>query len=135
MSEFRIASSGGDLSAAGALLSAILAGYDKHYEPEWSFKPQSSFDDLPTGGRLALGYPVVTWKWGALRFQQRQLLKAFCTGLSTSVKIKTATNETSAGVRTFASYTAWMNWTPQQELIGINYVEQVTIIFTHCVVI
>jgi hypothetical protein len=130
MSEFRIATTSGGLASANSLLSTILAGYDKHYEPEYSFKPQSSFIDVPNGGRRAMGKPVAIWKWAGLRFEQRQLLRAFCTGLSTLVYIKTATNETSSGTRTFTRYSAWMNWNPQTELIGVNYVEQVEIIFT-----
>jgi hypothetical protein len=133
MSEFRIATTSGGLAASGALLSTILAGYDKHYEPQWSFIPQSAFYDNYIGGRFSEGYPLVTWKWGALRFEQRQLLRAFCTGLSTTVFIKTVTNETISGVRQFASYEAVMNWRNDNELIGINYVEQVEIMFTHCV--
>ena len=133
MSDFRIGEIINANPASWSVLSALLGGQDKNYEPEWTFAPQASFVDLPTGGRLASAFGVATWRWGGLRFTQRQLLRAFCTGLSTAVYIRTATNETSTGVQVFDDFSCIMNWTAQSELIGINYVEQVEIIFTHLV--
>jgi len=134
---FRIGMTAGALGGDSSKISTILDGYDKDPEPEWTFSNQYSFEDMPNGGRFAQGKPVATWRWGGLRFEQRQLLRAYCPNgvLSYPLYIRTATNETVAGVRTYNNYSCIMRWTHERELIDLNAVLQVLIVFTHLEVV
>jgi hypothetical protein len=109
----------------------LLAGEDKNYEPEWTYRPQARAVLKGNGEQLAVGAPVATWRWGGLRFAQRELLRAFIIGLSEQVYIRTATNETLAGAQVFDDYLCNAHWTAGSELTGVNYVEQVVIEFTN----
>lgn len=100
---------------------------------EWEYQPYAEAVELASGNVRGLGLPVVTWKFRALRPEQRENLKDFCSALSADVYIQTPTNETAAGVRTWKKYQAIMKWTTTYELVGVDYVEDIVLRFAHCV--
>jgi len=115
------------------LLSAVSGDITVDRALEWEFQPYAEPVDLASGHVRGLGLPVVTWKFKALRPEQRENLKDFCSGLSANVYIQTPTNETAAGVRTWKKYQAIMKWMTSFEIVGVNHVEQVTLQFMQCV--
>jgi hypothetical protein len=81
------------------------------------------------------GFPVVRWKFDALRVEQRENLRDFVPDVTTEVYIRTPTNETVAGVRQWIDYLCLATWPQRAEIIsdGVDRVDQVEIIFEHCV--
>ena len=102
---------------------------------EWEFQPYAEYETLGNGQTMGQGYPVITWTFKALRPDQRENLRDFCTGMSTTVYIRTPTNETTAGAKIWDDFLCILHWTTRAELVGVNYIEQVVLTFTHCVAI
>lgn len=102
---------------------------------EWSFNPYSKYIKLHDGKIRGVGAPIAVWSFKALRPEQRENLRDFCTGISADVYIRTPTNDTVAGVRQWGNFQAIMNWMTRSELVGINYVEIIEITFTMLVVL
>ena len=100
---------------------------------EWTFEGSSSYVTLASGKTRGLGYPIAKWTFKALRPEQRENIRDFCTGLSADVYIRTPTNETSTGTRVWDDYQAIMNWMNRSELIGVNYVEEIEITFSNLI--
>lgn len=121
-------------TSVSTLLSNVSGDITVDRALEWEFQPYAKAVTLGDGTKFGVGYPIVSWKFGALRPEQRENLKDFCATLSGEVYIRTPTNETSAGARVWKDYRAIMKWTEGYELVGVNYVEEVHIQFTHCVV-
>jgi len=99
---------------------------------DWEFQPYATYQTLGDGLRKGRGSPVGRWKFGALRPEQRENVRDFCTGLSAEVYIRTPTNETASEVRVWRDYLATMHWTPNEEIVGVNAVEEIEIMFTNC---
>lgn len=114
------------------LLSSVSGDITLDRALEWEFQPYASSVTLGDGTKFGVGFPIVSWKFRALRPEQRENLKDFCAALSGDVYIRTPTNETSAGVRVWDDFQAKMKWTDGYEIIGIEAVEEVVIQFTHC---
>lgn len=102
---------------------------------EWEYQPYSRSVILGDGTQRGLGYPRVRWLFKGLRPEQRENLKDFCASLSAEVYIRTPTNETAAGVRTWDDFSGILQWTTEPEQVGLNYVEMVELIFTHLVAV
>ena len=100
---------------------------------EWSYSPFSTYvvggDMLRTGK----GFPVVVWSKKAVRYEQREALRAFCSGLSSEVYIRTPTNETVLGVRQWKDFLCVMNWMPSTENQDVFAAMDIEITFTRCV--
>lgn len=123
-----------DWTSVESLLSAV------DEEPsmrtlDWEFAPAVKFAKLADGTTKAIGLPVARWTFKYLRPEQRENLRDFCAGMSAEVYIRTKTNETSAGARTWGDYQAIMSWMERGEIIsdGLSYVEMVEISFTHLI--
>jgi len=99
---------------------------------DWTFQPYVNYVSLADGTRFGRGSPVVTWTFRALRPLQREALRDFCLSLSSEVYIRTPTNEYQSGARVWRDYLCTMLWTPAAEIIGVNAVEDVQIIFRNC---
>jgi len=102
---------------------------------EWEYQPYSKSVILGDGTQRGLGYPRARWLFKGLRPEQRENLKDFCSALSAEVYIRTPTNETAAGVRTWDDFSGILQWTTEPEQVGLNYVEMVELIFTHLVAV
>jgi hypothetical protein len=104
---------------------------------EWAFEPYSKYDKLANGQDKGRGFPVARWTFKGLRIEQRENLRDFCSGPSANVYIRTPTNETSAGVRTWDDFLGIVHWVQRAELAsdGLNMVEMVELTFTHLVAI
>jgi len=113
------------------LLSTVSGDITLARALEWSYQPYARAVQLHNGQVRGLGYPIAVWRFGALRFEQRENLKDFCSGLSTNVYIRTPTNETAGGVRIWDDFLAIMKWTTESEIVGLDVVEQVILTFTH----
>lgn len=120
-------------NAVSTLLSSVSGDITADRALEWEYQPYSSSKELDNGYRRGLGFPVVTWKFRALRPEQRENLKDFCSTLAADVYIQTPTNETTSGARVWKNYRAIMKWTDSFELVGVDYVEEVVLTFTHCI--
>ncbi len=116
-----------------SLLSSVSADITTDRALEWEHQPYVRGVKLGDGHVQGLGAPVVTWKFRALRPEQRENLKDYCAALSSDVYIRTPTNETSAGARVWKNYQAVMKWTDSFEIIGVDAVEEVFITFTSCI--
>ena len=120
-------------SVVSTLLSSASADVSSARALEWEYQPYSRAVELGDGSVRGLGYPRARWLFKALRPEQRENLKDFCSTLSAAVYIRTPTNETAAGVRTWDDFSAILKWTVSTELVGVNYVEMVELVFTHLV--
>jgi len=123
-----------DWSVVETLLSAV-SGDVTLRALEWEYQPYAKTVLLANKTRRGLGLGSAVWKFKGLRPEQRENLRDFCSALSAAVYIRTPTNETAAGVRTWDDFSAIMHWTGGVELVGVNYVEDVEIQFTDLVAI
>ena len=136
---FRIASlsAGPDVEDWDQLSTVLNVGTGSEVQlPEWSYVPYQSFDDVLSGDRVGNGFPVVTWRWKALRPQQREVLRSYCPhpALSGWVYIYTPTNETLMGERIWVALKAKMLWMPADEQVfdAVDLVQQVDLQFRMC---
>lgn len=113
------------------LLTAVSSDITIGRALEWEFQPYTKGVTLGDGHVLGVGAPVATWKFRALKPEQRENIKDYCAGLSADVYIRTPTNETVAGVRVWKNYQAIMKWTDSFEIIGVDAVEEIVITFTN----
>lgn len=67
--------------------------------------------ELGSGAIRGAGYPSVVWRWGFLTQDQRDILRAYCTGASADVYIKTSGVDSADA---YAVYSAVMVW-PEEE--------------------
>ena len=92
---YEIGSTQGTLLALGSFTVPIP-------EPLSTFKPYSRVVINGAGGEVGLGYPVNTWDFGYLDDDQRNQLRALCTGASATVYIKTYNDSLATP--------AWQEW-------------------------
>lgn len=123
-----------DWSVVSTLLSSV-SGDITLRALEWEYQPYAEKVTLGNGQDLGRGYARARWFLRGLRYEQRENLRDFCTGLSAEVYIRTPTNETAAGVRTWDDFLAIIHWTEGPELVEVNHVSDVEIVFTHLVAI
>lgn len=97
---------------------------------EWEYQPYASVVELANGQQFGRGAASARWAFGALRPEQRENLKDICPGLSAQVYIRTPTNETIAGVRTWRDALCWMHWNIGPELWSVDAVLELEIRFT-----
>jgi hypothetical protein len=83
--------------------------------PKASWKPFAALADLSDKMVRGLGAPVVTWEWGYLTQAQRDALRAYCTGASAAIWIRTQTMD-SAGA--YAYYSGVMIWPEQEDYVA-----------------
>lgn len=99
--------------------------------PKGDFVDYSRRVDLGDGTVRGLGFAVGYWRWNnGLTRAQRDQLKAFCSGASASVYIRTRKNDSEDA---YSYYTAVMVW-PQEEDREWGWRKDFTIEFRNCVV-
>jgi hypothetical protein len=98
--EFKI----GTTSLNKTLLSALATPVP---DPKTDYKPFVELVNLGNGKVRGMGAPTVTWSWGYLTREQRDMLRTYCTGASASVFIRTRTND---NADTYDDYSAVMIW-------------------------
>lgn len=121
--------------SVSTLLSSVSSDVTVARSLEWEYQPYAKFVKLGNGKTKGRGYPIIRWTFKALRPEQRENLRDFCTGLSSDVYIHSPTNETVAGVRVWDDFLCIMNWMTRSELVGTDWVEMIELTFTHCVAV
>lgn len=81
-------------------------------DPKSTFQPYTELVPLDSGKERGQGFPVATWQWGFLTVAQRNALRAYCTGASSSVYIQTRKADSSD---VFDDFTAIMVWPLAEE--------------------
>lgn len=72
-----------------------------------TFHPYSVMLPLGDGTVRGAGWPTAEWRWGFLSQAQRDALRAFCSGASASVYIRTRINDTSDAYKYFTATIIW----------------------------
>jgi hypothetical protein len=80
--------------------------------PKSSFLPWLESVDLGNGRARGAGRPKALWTWGFITRAHRDILRAFCTGKSAAVFIRTRKNDTADA---YATYSAIMLWPDGEE--------------------
>lgn len=114
-------------------LETLLSTGGAVASPDWSFQPYAGAVQLADGTLRGQGFPVVKWRFNHLSNTHRQTLKAFVTGLSGAVYIRTPTNESSGGAIVWKSYLGVMKWTPEDEDKAADETLGLVLTFTHLV--
>jgi len=133
--EFKIHDTSDSNPADWTLLDTLLGVLGKPVDPQWTYTPFSDHVVLGDGSVRGLGFPQATWHWQFLRDTQREALRALCPGLSASVYIRTLTNESSSGVRTYGNFLCVMYWPPASEDKQAGNVLGFTLEFHHMVAV
>ncbi len=115
--EFKLADTSDPDPDSWPLLQDLIGLLGKPADPQWTYEPYSGYRDLGDGTRRGIGFPVATWHWQHLTDVQRETLRALCPSpaISANVYIRTLTNESTAGVRTYGNFSAVMFWPPTSE--------------------
>lgn len=79
--------------------------------PKSTFRPYSQAQKLGDATIRGGGWPLAEWQWGFMRRANRDSLRAFCTGASRQVIIRTRQNDSADA---YANYRAVMVW-PEEE--------------------
>lgn len=121
-------------TTVSSLLSSVSSDITAARALTWEIQPFSKYVTIGDGSTNGLGFPVVKWTFKDLRVEQRENLRDFISGTSAQLYIRTATNETSAGVRTWQDYLCIGHWMQRSEVIadGLDYAEMIELRFTHC---
>ena len=124
-----------DWSVLATLLSSSSSDVSVARALDWGFEPYSKYVKMSSGDMRGLGYPVVTWRFAALRIGQRENLRDFVPDVTSDVYIRTQTNETVSGVAVWKDYLCKATWRQGAEVIetGLGNVRMVEIKFTNCV--
>jgi len=80
--------------------------------PKSTFRPWVDSVVLGNGLSRALGRPSAVWQWGFMSTANRNSLRAYCTGKSARVYIRTRKNDSSDA---YATYSAVMVWPDDEE--------------------
>ena len=80
--------------------------------PKSTFRPWVDSVVLGNGLSRALGRPSAVWAWGFMSSANRNSLRAYCTGKSARVYIRTRKNDSSDA---YATYSAAMLWPDDEE--------------------
>lgn len=106
-SNFKIGTSVAGLVTLDALTTRVP-------DPQTSFQFYSQILDLGSGLKRGVGYSRTTWTYGYLTQDQRNQLRAFCTGASTEIYITTRSRDEVSNTL-FKTYKAVMTWPEQEE--------------------
>lgn len=107
-------------------------------DPQASYRPFSVVDRLGDGSLEGNGFPVVTWHWTALAPGEADILYAFLNGnISAPIYIRTLLNRLNmAGDnQEWATFSGFMEWMEGDENIDTLHARDITITFTHLVLI
>lgn len=97
--------------------------------PKDLFTPWSENIELADGSKRGAGAPMAVWTWATISQAERDQLREFCTGASSTVYIKTSTND---DADTRRIYQATMIW-PAGEDIDFTHRRDFTIQFRNLV--
>ncbi len=100
ISDFKIGTTLAGMTNLEALTAPISA-------PRTPFKPWATSVVAASGVSIGKGFPSCQWIFSQLTPAQRDQLRAFCTGKSATVYIRTMTNDSSDS---YANYQAIMAW-------------------------
>lgn len=81
--------------------------------PRCDYIPFAASVDLGDGNTFALGKPQTLWHWGFLQAAQRTALRAYCSGSSAEVYIRSRADDNA-----FYEYTAILVWPANEERAG-----------------
>lgn len=80
--------------------------------PQATWQPYTEYVTLGDNSVAGIGLPVVTWRFGWLSRVQRDALRAYCTGPSATVFIRTQGNDSADA---YGNYTGVMIWPLEEE--------------------
>lgn len=75
--------------------------------PKHMWSPFSEEVELADGSMRGFGSPMAVWLWGFLPRDQRDMLKTFCTGASSSVFIRTYTRNSADALKYYSCKMLW----------------------------
>lgn len=81
-------------------------------DPKHVFQFYGSYEDLVDGQVRGVGSPVLEWRYGYVTRAQRDQFRTFCTGPSSTVFIRTRTNDSTDQ---FLIYQAIMIWPLEED--------------------
>lgn len=99
--------------------------------PAWSYTEYPLEIQLPNGKVRGMGFPQATWHWDALKADEREALRVFCSGKSAEVYIKTPINEDDNGL-SYSVFQGIMVW-PAGENPTVQIYPDFTIQFRHLI--
>jgi len=122
-------------SVVSTLLSSVSSDITVDGALESDYQPFSGYINLGDKVTRGIGLPVASWRFKALRLEQRENLRDFVSSQTTEVYIRTRTNETVDGVRVWKDFLCLAKWVERPEINqdGIDAVMQVIINFEHMV--
>jgi hypothetical protein len=112
-------------------LSELFSPEGDVFDPDWSFQDFAESQELNDGTVKGQGFPVAKWRFNHISNENREILRAFCPGLSAVVYIQTKTNETASGVETWGIFRAVMRWMDTDEDKAASETLGVLLTFTH----
>lgn len=105
-------------------------------DPLPSYRPFSVAVRAGDGTLQGHGFPVATWHWTVMRRGEIDILRNFLSGnLSANVYIRTRLNQMSNDAYTWGVFACVMNWPAGDEDIQAGRILDVTIEFSHMVLI
>lgn len=113
-------------------LGATELGMDYLYNlgivaPKSEFRPFSKNVITGNGQKKGLGFPVAIWHWDYVTKDQRDNIRAFVDGLSSTVYFRTRIEDDS-----YADFVGIMNWVEEEEKYAGRRFD-LTLEFTHLV--
>lgn len=114
--EFMIGTTQGGMTNVEALSAPMPA-------PDATYQAYEDQIQLASGAVRGVGPAICTWNWGFITSAQRAALRAFCTGASATVYIKTLDDSLA-----YHTYRATMIW-PQAEEVDAGRLLSVEINF------
>jgi hypothetical protein len=75
--------------------------------PKSTYHPYSKQLILGDGSVRGGGWPTATWSWDVITTTERDQLRLYCTGQSSTVKVRTRTMDTSDSYQTFTGTMIW----------------------------
>jgi hypothetical protein len=116
--EFEIGTSKGTMTNLSALATPVTA-------PRSGYLPYAKTVRMGDGSMRGLGAPIAQWDFPLITLEERDMLKTFCTDLSTTIYIRTKLNDD-----TYADFSAVMHWPEKEERWMAGVKQSLSIRFT-----
>ncbi len=92
--------------------------------PRFTFSPYSKPIQLGNGRIRGAGWPKATWRWDVISAKERDQLRAFCSGASAVVYIKTRVNSNNGTVvdqyKVFQAVMIWPEPEGERDFTGVR---------------
>lgn len=88
-------------------VESLVAGVFPMPAPRAGYQPYAEYITLGDNSVSGIGKPLVIWRFGLLSLAQRDALRVYCTGPSTSIFIRTMTNDSADSYANFSGIMVW----------------------------